>query len=345
MLIGNPGVGKSTIHNCKVGIPLFKSGVASNGTGITNVLETSVHGGVRYMDTPGLSDIKLRKAAGVAIQQALAKGGIFRVIFVCLADDGRIRDDDLLTIKIVLEAANQLQNDQYGIIVNKCKPKFLAKVDVAEYSKFLNDSLAARGAPTTKHLHFAPLQADLNEEENACVGLARETSDFIDMHPKVRIVGEKVGEVDTTSFDDMKIVLAVEQQQKMKAEKARKLAEERQKDANNAENKANIAHEKAKQAQKLATEEAARQARYRLLAEQASYNARVREAFVRQRAEAAHRRKVEAQRLEMERQKSENARLMYEMEVARLRNVQLLADNRRIVHIKPECVRMMIFPH
>lgn len=79
IVIGNPGVGKSTLLNCLLGTGVFPSGVSFGG-GMTNISQTHVtHDGNRYVDTPGLSDIVLREQAGIEIQKALSYGGIFKV--------------------------------------------------------------------------------------------------------------------------------------------------------------------------------------------------------------------------------------------------------------------------
>ena len=66
LFIGNPGVGKSTLVNCLAQKVLFKSGV-SIGSGMTYQMERQEHDGIVYMDTPGLADMKMRKAAAEAI--------------------------------------------------------------------------------------------------------------------------------------------------------------------------------------------------------------------------------------------------------------------------------------
>ena len=97
LFIGNPGVGKSTLINCLTQKNLFKSGVAIGG-GLTTQLQQEKHGDVVYMDTPGLADVQLRKAAAKAITEALKKNGIYKIFFVITLEAGRVRPVDLATI-------------------------------------------------------------------------------------------------------------------------------------------------------------------------------------------------------------------------------------------------------
>ena len=125
LFIGNPGVGKSTLINCLAQKLLFKSGV-SIGPGMTTQLQKEKHGGIVYMDTPGLSDVKLRKAAAEAITEALKQNGMYQIFFVVTLESGRVRSEDLTTIKIVLENAKDIT--QYSVIVNKLTKKVYDKV-------------------------------------------------------------------------------------------------------------------------------------------------------------------------------------------------------------------------
>ena len=128
LLIGNPGVGKSTILNGLIGVAHFKSGV-SLGQGMTYQLDVFKPEGQphTFMDTPGLSDAKMRKQAAEAITQALKKDGNYKVFFIVTLESGRVRPDDATTMKLVLEAAPAIGN-KYGIIINKVTKGIMDKV-------------------------------------------------------------------------------------------------------------------------------------------------------------------------------------------------------------------------
>ena len=75
------------------------------------------YNGVTYLDTPGLADIKLRQQAAEAITKALKQDGTYQIFFVITLEAGRIRPEDMTTIKLVLESASDIE--YYSIIINK----------------------------------------------------------------------------------------------------------------------------------------------------------------------------------------------------------------------------------
>ena len=97
------------------GKQLFKSGVNFGG-GLTKVLNEEIVDGVKYMDTPGLADKELRIAAGEAISKALKAGGKYKILFFVRLESGRPSNEDITTMKLVLDAAPQI-GQQYGVII------------------------------------------------------------------------------------------------------------------------------------------------------------------------------------------------------------------------------------
>jgi len=81
VLMGNPGAGKSTLLNWYIQDPVFTSGI-SLGTGVTTVLQRHVLNGTVYIDTPGLTDVKIRSQSVEAIFSALTEGGQYENFFL-----------------------------------------------------------------------------------------------------------------------------------------------------------------------------------------------------------------------------------------------------------------------
>ena len=106
IFIGNPGVGKSALLNCILGEGKFESGL-SVGTGLTSVCQIAFNqrDGIFYGDTPGLYDIKKLEEAAEEISKALKSGdGNYRIVLVLKLDGLRLRPQDSLMMKLVLES-------------------------------------------------------------------------------------------------------------------------------------------------------------------------------------------------------------------------------------------------
>ena len=134
--IGNPGSGKSTVLNSLAHEVLFKSGM-SFGIGLPYQLDKETNKYGTFYDTPGLADDTLRKAAAVAIRNALREGGPFKLLFFITQDGVRVIDGgrvkDRTTMKLVLDAIPEVENN-YGIVINQVH-KTVARV--VNWSAFL----------------------------------------------------------------------------------------------------------------------------------------------------------------------------------------------------------------
>ena len=128
---------------------MFQSGIAF-GAGMTFKLDIKEHNGINYLDTPGLSDIRLRKQAAAAITGALKKGGTYQVFFVITLEAGRIRPEDMTTIKLTLESATDIKH--FSIIINKL-------------SKFALDGLLTENAEQLRIL-ITELLVQINCKDN-----------------------------------------------------------------------------------------------------------------------------------------------------------------------------------
>ena len=76
-----------------------------DSTGLTFQLDEGRNQNGYFLDTPGLADESLRRAAGHAISEGLRKGGTFIVLFFVTQEAGRVNQQDATTMRLVLEAA------------------------------------------------------------------------------------------------------------------------------------------------------------------------------------------------------------------------------------------------
>jgi len=206
IFIGNPGVGKSTLLNSYIGETKFHSGI-SIGHGLTQIVQwvTDVDGNV-FADTPGLSDVKMRKQAALEITKALRRGGLFQIAFVITLEEGRIRPDDKTTMKLVLDAAPIGNN--YAIIVNKLSSEILdmLKQDNNRLAKelvaMLNEDL-----PGTRYVHYNEFRTDLQSKRDVRAELTPEFLSFMELIPKLEIEGKTVKDIKSDTFEEIKAQL------------------------------------------------------------------------------------------------------------------------------------------
>ena len=126
LLVGNPGVGKSTIINSIFGEVRAIAGT-NPGTGITTIQEGYNFKNRILIDTPGLADVKKRAKSAKEIENALKRGGKYRIIFVIELSAGRIRDEDISTITTVMDAIN-IPNVKYNVLFNKVTKRELIEI-------------------------------------------------------------------------------------------------------------------------------------------------------------------------------------------------------------------------
>ena len=210
--IGNPGCGKSTVLNSLAGEILFKSGI-SIGKGLTFQLDEGKinEDGQIFLDTPGLADQKMRKQAGLAISEGLRKGGKYKILFFFLQHNGRLVVQDATTLKLVLEAAPEIQ-DQYGIIVNMIPKGILKKmkVGVSEFMDSLFDSIPENMKCSESNILFVAKHPDLEDEDDILVSSdsfetlhGRKLSEFVNkIVSEISLDKEKVDDVNTEIFEE-----------------------------------------------------------------------------------------------------------------------------------------------
>ena len=209
MAIGNPGAGKSTILNAIATELLFKSGRCSGGGGLTYKLDEAQNkNGVCFIDTPGLDDVELRKAAACAISTALQKGGKHKLLFFVRYEGGRLQPQDLFMMQVGLKSAPEIRN-QYGVIINKLSPKMMKQlVDCEERSKLLTQlfSNIDDGNNPVPSLPL-PRLGDLDDEDNVVPNLADlpNLEIFIEeVIPTVKLTAQAANTINIEQYEEVR---------------------------------------------------------------------------------------------------------------------------------------------
>ncbi|PXF48428.1 hypothetical protein BWQ96_01888 [Gracilariopsis chorda] len=123
IVIGNPGVGKSTIQNTLLQKTVFESGISLGG-GLTKSTATCTKGDLTFVDTPGLDDLYNRRTAAKEISAALRGPSTVKMVFVTALEAGRVRSADVCTLQTIVTALREVVGDmtrKYTLIINKCE--------------------------------------------------------------------------------------------------------------------------------------------------------------------------------------------------------------------------------
>jgi len=223
---GNPGAGKSTLLNSLMGKVIFNSGIAI-GKGMTFRFDCKeCEDGNNYMDTPGLSDLSLRKQAADAIAQALRSGGWYRLFFVVTLESGRFKPDDLTTIRLVLGASKDIKD--YGLILNKVSKKVAKQLnDPSEMNALLDLVFSDPNIPRTTRVFVNLSNPDLEDENDMYVPAPVELKKFVQSVEDSFVRAEKVEDLKINEFEELQEQAAAAQNELL--HKKQELSEQKQK--------------------------------------------------------------------------------------------------------------------
>lgn len=204
--LGNPGTGKSTLANNLVQRAVFRSGPVFNGRGLTRELETyyDKENGVMYFTPPGLDDPFEggRMNAARFTEEGLRLGGPTKIIFVMTIEAGRICQADLVTKNLILDSLANVQNLQFGIIVNKISQNFLkALVEDEDRMKEFSIAINAGCERKTPYVHFMACIEELTDNADALHPMPDALRAFIDLVPIVTINPVDVRPINVAEFD------------------------------------------------------------------------------------------------------------------------------------------------
>ena len=145
----------------------------------------------------------MRKQAAKEIEAALKKSGTYKLIFVITVEGGRIRPDDLLTMKVILESIDD-KFFPYAIVVNKATERLIRELNtdptkLKEFFVTLNYN--QRG---TSRIFLYPFENELADKDNKLVEANPEFRSFLETLPAKQVLPDRVKPIKTEDFDELR---------------------------------------------------------------------------------------------------------------------------------------------
>ncbi|KAF9155524.1 hypothetical protein BG015_009605 [Linnemannia schmuckeri] len=144
-IVGNPGVGKSSILNALGGnFDHGYSAVSGLTTSVSKQQVTFSHIQLQLYDIPGIDDCSPDGNDSIVkhlqmVQDSLNEGGPFIILFVLKPTNGRIKPSDYMVMKTVIDSLRE--GPQVGIILTHAIPRDIHHYRSQHYAKMMLDKL------------------------------------------------------------------------------------------------------------------------------------------------------------------------------------------------------------
>lgn len=166
-----------------------------------------------------------------------------QIFFVVTLESGRVKPDDLTTIKLVLDAAEMIGHNQYSILVNKVSPELEAELEDLQTRNELEFMLVpSLFRARTNKIYYFPVNMNLVDQTNKGNELdAALLQSFIDTAPEIIVPLGSVPNIQFGQYEDIFAQLR-EEIAKLKADNAelRKLMKKRDEEINEMMKKHNM---------------------------------------------------------------------------------------------------------
>lgn len=164
----------------------------------------------------------MRQKAADAITEALKQNGYYKIFFVVGLQNGRVRPEDIATMKLVLDAA---PITEYGVIINQLTERQHSDLSSGGTAtgQVISAFWGALNGKKCRHFHFMKADKDLEDAENVWNDLPEDMIDFIEKLPGLEIKSQEVKRVRTTDYEEQREESQLRLMQTMQLTEQRKL--------------------------------------------------------------------------------------------------------------------------
>lgn len=119
-------------------------------------------------------------------------------------ESGRVKPDDVTTIKLVLDAISHIKSNQYSIIINKLSDGLVSTLNKSEESR---EELAACLSPPsigagTRSIYYVPMKFEWIDQDNKW-GELPELLSFMEHAPEVFISSDNIRNIQYSQFEEI----------------------------------------------------------------------------------------------------------------------------------------------
>lgn len=116
-------------------------------------------------------------------------------------ESGRVKPEDSATIKLVLTAMNQIENNKYSILINKTSETVQTLYNnITERGNLMSYLVPPAVGAQTDSIHFVPMFQELMDQENKQIELPALLS-FIAGAPEIKIPPKSIGSIQHSNFE------------------------------------------------------------------------------------------------------------------------------------------------
>merc|ERR1712008_582665 len=126
-----------------------------------------------------------------------------KILFVMTLEAGQVRQQDQVTLRLILEAIkDDIEQNQYGIVVNKItESEAVTAKNIIEEELFFNKS--SSNIPLSNRIFLLREDVTKTEEDGVLLPLSQDYKDFLQNLPFIQIPSANVLDIDWNKYEKL----------------------------------------------------------------------------------------------------------------------------------------------